>query len=391
MSGPLAFSRNMEPMLQGCAVLDWSGRLGWLAGRLLADLGAHVRKVEAPESDVSSADWCALNINKKLIRADLSVAAGRRALDEMAATADILIATPNLGNDDLRLFDYERLSAINPRLIVIAITPFGLTGPKARWQASDIEIMAASGAMALAGEPEGTPLRVSAPQSYAWAGSQAAVGALTALAARWRTGRGQLVDVSAQAAVITALSHAPTFVDILGITPTRAGAYMTGRSVTGAKYRVFWPCRDGFINFILYGGAAGRRTNEQLVAWMREKGFDLGPLGAIDWARFSPTRATQTEVDAMEIPIGRFIGSLTKREFLEGAHKREMLGYPVSNTADIATDPQLEARGFWQDLPGPDGRTERHCGCFVIVDGERPPLVRHSKRAEGANKHASDA
>lgn len=369
-------------MLQECVVLDCTGRLGWLAGRLLADLGAEVIKLEVPGADVSSSDWCALNVNKRLVRFDPSDPGGGRMLDQLAASADILIATPRPGSDEARLFDHARLSSINERLIVVAITPFGLTGPKAHWHASDIEIMAAGGAMSLAGEPDGAPMRVSAPQSYAWAGGQAAVGALTALAARWRTGRGQLVDVSAQAAVITALSHAATFVDILGITPTRAGAYMTGRSVTGANYRVFWPCRDGFINFILYGGPAGRRTSEQLVAWMRELGFDLDGLGDIDWARFDPTRASQAEVDAIEGPVGRFIGSLSKREFLEGAHRREMLGYPVSNAADIATDPQLEARGFWQDIPGPGGRAERHCGAFVVVDGVRPPLVHPSDEPE---------
>ena len=376
-------------MLKGLQVLDCTGQLGWLAGRLLADLGAEVTKLEAPGAEVSSTDWRALNVNKRLVRADLSGAAGRRTLDTLAATADILIATPHPGSEEDGLFDHARLSRINPRLIVVAITPFGLAGPKAGWVASDIEIMAASGAMSLAGNPDGAPMRVSAPQAYAWAGGQAAVGALTALAARWRTGRGQLVDVSAQSAVITALSHAPTFVDISGINPTRAGAYMTGRSVTGAKYRVFWPCRDGFINFILYGGTAGRRTNEQLVAWMRERGIDLGPLADIDWARFDPTRANQAEVDAMEVPIGRFIGSLTKREFLEGAHLREMLGYPVSNMADIATDPQLEARRFWQDLPGPDGRSERHCGAFVVVDGERPSLGHSPGPAAQAPREAS--
>lgn len=369
-------------------MLDCCGRLGWLAGRLLADLGADVTKLEAPDSDISSVDWSALNVNKKLVRADLTGSGGQSALDEIASTADILLATPHPGSDDAGLFDYQRLCAINPRLILVAITPFGLTGPKACWQASDIEIMAAGGAMALAGEPDGAPLRVSAPQSYAWAGGQAAVGALTALAARWRTGRGQLVDVSAQAAVITALAHAPTFVDIAGTTPKRAGAFMTGRSVAGAKYRVFWPCRDGFVNFILYGGTAGRRTNEQLVAWMREQGFDLGPLAGIDWARFDPTRASQAEVDGMEVPIGRFIESLSKREFLEGAHRREMLGYPVSNTADIATDPQLEARGFWQDIPARDGRTERHCGAFVVVDGVRPPLATRTGQIQRAVEKA---
>ena len=366
----------MEPLLQGCVVLDCTDRLGWLAGRLLADMGAEVTKIEAPETDISGADWRALNVNKRLARADLGAPAGRATLDERAAKSDILIATPQPGTPQAATFDYPRLAAANPRLIVVAITPFGLTGPKSEWLASDIEIMAAGGAMALAGEPGGTPLRVSAPQSYAWAGAQAAVGALTALAARWITGRGQLVDVSAQAAVIIALAHAPTFADLLGANPTRAGAFMTGRSVQGAKYRVFWPCRDGYINFILYGGAAGRRTNEQLVAWMREAGVALGPLAGMDWARFDPTRATQAEVDAMEIPIGQFLGALTKRQFLEGAHRREMLGYPVSNMSDIATDPQLEARGFWQDLPAGDGKVERHCGAFVIVDGVRPRLQR---------------
>ncbi len=357
-------------------VLDATERLGWLAGRLLADLGADVTKLEAPAADVSSVEWRALNVNKRLRRIDVSAPAGRRTLEELAARADILILTPHPGVDEAAVFDYGRLSRLHPRLIVVAVTPFGLTGPKARWLASDLEIMAASGAMSLAGEPDGPPLRVSAPQSYAWAGAQAAVGALMALAARARTGRGQLVDVSAQAAVIIALSHAPAFVDILGETPTRAGAFITGRSIAGARFRVFWPCRDGYINFILSGGAAGRRTNEQLVAWMRERGFALGPLASIDWARFDPTRTNQAEVDAMEAPIAAFFRSITKREFLEEAHRREMLGYPVSTVADIAADPQLQARGFWQDLARPDGRTERHCGAFVVIDGVRPPLTR---------------
>ena len=109
---------------------------------------------------------------------------------------------------------------------------------------------------------------------------------------------------------------------------------------------------------------------------MREAGADLGALAAIDWARFDPTQATQAEVDAVEEPIGRFFLTLTKREFLDGAFEREMLGYPVSTVADIADDPQLEARGYWRDLPGPDGGTQRHGGGFAIVDGERLPVRR---------------
>lgn len=362
-------------MLKGIQVLDCSGRLGWLCGRLLADMGAAVDKVEAPGADLSAAEWCALNVNKRLLRLDLEETGARQALDRLAAPLDILIATPRAGSRDRELFDFERLSRVNPRLILVAITPFGLVGSKADWQASDLEIMAAAGAMSLAGDPDGEPMRVSAPQSAGWAGAQAAVGATMALAARARTGRGQVVDVSAQAAVITALAHAPTFVDIAGTTPTRAGAFITGRSVTGARYRVFWPCRDGHINFILYGGAAGRRTNEQLVAWMREQGADVGPLETIDWEKFDPTQASQAEVDAMQVPIADFLCLLSKREFLDGAHRREMLGYPVSTVEDIAADAQLQARAFWQDVRTADGRMHRHCGAFFRLDGGRPVLA----------------
>lgn len=361
-------------MLQGIGVLDCTDRPGWLAGRLLADLGADVTKIERPDAPAPTPEWRALNVNKRVARLSLDGRAGQREFDRLAAGADILLATFTPGTPDAAFFDYGRLSAGNPRLILVAITPFGLTGPKAQWSASDIELMAASGAMSLAGEPGGVPLRVSAPQSHGWAGAQAAVGALTALAARARTGRGQCVDVSAQSASIVALAHAPTFVDVEGTTPARAGMFMTGRSVKGARFRVFWPCRDGYVNFILYGGVAGRRTNAQLATWMRESGAPLGALAQIDLAHWDPTLATQAEVDAMEAPIAAFFSSVTKRQFLDEAHRREMLGYPVASVADIAQDPQLAARGFWQDLATPDGRIERHCGCFAIVDGRRPPL-----------------
>lgn len=360
-----------EPLLDGIRVVDATERAGWLAGRLLADFGAEVVKLEAPAADVESAEWRALNVNKRLLRIDLAQARTRPAFDDLLAGADIFVCTPQ-GRGQL---DYPGLAARHPKLIVVAITPFGLDGPKSGWLGSDLEVMAAGGAMSLAGEPGGEPVRVSAPQSPGWAGAQAAVGALTALAARARTGRGDLVDVSAQAAVITALAHAPTFYDLLGSVPTRAGAFITGRSVHGGRFRVFWKCRDGDLNFILYGGAAGRRTNEQLVAWMRECGAELGALGAVDWKRFDPTAATQAEIDALEQPIGRFFATLTKSEFLAEAHRREMLGYPVSTVADICADPQLAARDFWQRVEGPRGASETHCGSFVVVDGQRPPLM----------------
>jgi benzylsuccinate CoA-transferase BbsE subunit len=360
-------------LLSEILIVDATDRLGWLAGRVLADLGADVIKLEPPGSDRSRADWRAFNVNKRVLELDLAKSADEAQIEKLLQAADICLLTP--GSPDFRArLDPDALRRDHPRLVVVAITPLGGIGPRCGWKASDLELMAAGGAMALAGEPDGTPVRVSEPQSYGWAGAQAAVGALVALYKRDATGRGDLVDVSGQASVVTALSHAPAFVDLNGIEPTRAGAFMTGRSIKGARYRVFWPCRDGYINFIFYGGVAGRRTNENLLAWMRERGGELGALALIDWKTWDPTKADQAEVDAIEAPVLEFFAGLTKREFLIEGHRREMLGYPVSTVADIASDPQLEARGFFQTVAG---SRERLCGGFAVIDGERPPLRHH--------------
>jgi benzylsuccinate CoA-transferase BbsE subunit len=363
-------------LLTDVLVIDATDRFGWLAGRILADLGADVIKIDGPGTDRTRPEWRAFNVNKRVLDLDPDKIPDRQAqLDALLAKADICLLTPTTSDANPAL-DPDALRERYPRLVVVAITPFGRVGPRSEWRATDLEIMAAGGAMSMAGEPDGVPLRVSEPQSYSWAGAHAATGALTALFRRDATGHGDLVEVSAQASVVIALSHAPAFFDLNGVVPTRAGAFMTGRSIKGARYRVFWPCRDGWLNFIFYGGVAGRRTNEQLIAWMRERGAELGPLAGIDWARFDPTKADQSEVDALEAPAMKFFAGVTKRDYLIEAHKREMLGYPVSTMADIVTDPQIEARGFFQTIAD-SGQGETHCGSFAVIDGERPPL-RHA-------------
>jgi crotonobetainyl-CoA:carnitine CoA-transferase CaiB-like acyl-CoA transferase len=355
-------------LLAGVVVIDATDRLGWLAGRVLADLGADVVKLEPQATDRTRHDWRAFNVNKRVLDLGPAKPAAQPQIEELLAKADICLLTPGCSSADKAL-DADTLRQRFPHLVVVVITPFGRVGPRKDWRASDIELMAAGGAMSLAGEPDGVPLRVSEPQSYSWVGAQAAIGALIALFRRDATGCGDLVDVSAQASVVIAAAHAPAFFDLNGIIPKRAGAFMTGRSITGARYRVFWPCRDGWLNFIFYGGVAGRRANERLAAWMRERGAELGPLATIDWARFDPTKMDQAEVDAVEAPVMKFLAGITKREFLIETHKREILGYPVSTVADIATDPQLEARGYFQTVGG-----ERHCSSFAVIDGARPPL-----------------
>ncbi len=370
-------------MLGGYKVLDLSDRLGWLAGRIFGDLGADVVKVEPPRASLEDADWRAFNVNKRLLRLDLASHAGREAIERMIAQVDVLLETAMPGDADNAWLQPELVARLNSRLVHVSITPFGRDGPRAEWRGTDLELMAAGGAMSMAGRPDGAPLRISVPQAGSWAGAHAAAGALVALKHRSESGEGQHVDVSAQASIVVALAHAPAFFDLLGETPTRAGSDITGRSVKGANYRAFWRCKDGYINFVVYGGPAGRRTNKALVEWMGEKGIDLGPLADIDWDKFDPKLATQADVDEIEAPLAAFFASITKSEFLEGACQREMLGYPVSTVADVANDPQLDARAFWQDLPLPEGGSERHCGTFFVADGLRPAIRNHLPDSSG--------
>src|SRR5262249_28929132 len=211
-------------LLSPSRVLDLTEPLGFLTGKLLADLGADVIKVEPPGGDPSrrlpplldsqSLYWLAHNSNKRSVTLDIHSDAGRELFLRLLATSDFVLESFQPGTLETLGLGYDTLSKERPELILVSITPFGQQGPYRDFQASDLEIMAASGAMSLAGERNGEPMRVTVPQAPMWAGAEAALGALTALVYRAVTGRGQHVDVSAQAAVMSALAHAPAFWDL---------------------------------------------------------------------------------------------------------------------------------------------------------------------------------
>src|SRR3989454_2086863 len=374
-------------LLSPYRVLDLTGPLGFSTGKILADLGADVIKVEPPGGDASrrlppflkngqsspqSLYWLAYNANKRGITLELESQRSRSLFRQLAQQADFIVESFPPGALEKWELQYESLSKDNPGLIWISISPFGQEGPYKDLQGSDLEIMALSGAMSLAGEAGGEPMRVSVPQAPMWVGAEAAMGALTALAYRSTTGLGQQVDVSAQVAVMSALAHAPAFWDLNHVNPERAGVFVTGRSVLGAKMRVMWRCKDGWINFIIFGGTAGRHTNQQLITWMDEKGLAPDWLKKIDWNTFAVTNITQSEVDRLETPIAHFFSAGTQKQFLEGAIKRQMLGYPVATVADINRNPQLQARNFWQDVAdGWSGKTLKYPGGFAVVNGQR--------------------
>src|SRR5438309_4186990 len=312
-------------------VLDLTGELGWLCGRILADLGADVIKVEPPGGDpgrirppliegpggeAQGSAWLARNVRKRGITLDLETERGRTSLLHLAAEADFLVETFPPGRLEKLALGWESLRAVNRRLVMTSITPFGQSGPEASAPATDLELMAAGGAIWLAGDEDRPPVRVSHPQAACWASAYAAVGTLIAHHHRQLTGRGQHVDVSAQAAIVPMLVQAPNFWEMLGENPERSGPFLPGRNVHGAKLRNIWPCRDGYVTFAIYGGAAGRHSNQQLVAWMDERGMAPPEVLAIDWETFEVATAPAGQLALLEAAIEPFLLSLSKREFL---------------------------------------------------------------------------
>ena len=278
----MATTEQIKGALSPYRVLDLTGELGLLCGKILGDLGADVIKMEPPGGDAvrrlgpfldgeadpqKSLYWFAFNNNKRGVTLNIEEPEGQEIFKRLVAKADFVLETFKPGYLESIGLSHALIREANPRLVLVSITPFGLTGPYSRYEATDLEIMAMSGCMSLTGDPGRPPLRVTFPQSYQWTGSYAAMASMVAHAQRRRTGKGEHVDVSAQATMLWGFSHAHTFWDLNRTVEKRAGSFMTGRSITGAKMRVFWPCKDGYLNFIIYGGEAGRKTNQALVEW----------------------------------------------------------------------------------------------------------------------------
>jgi crotonobetainyl-CoA:carnitine CoA-transferase CaiB-like acyl-CoA transferase len=266
-------------------------------------------------------------------------------------SADILIESFAPGYMDTLGLGYSIFSQITKdKIIMTSITPFGQEGPYKNYKASDIGIMAMSGCMYLVGDTDRPPVRTSIPVSYVWTGAYAALGTLMAFFHRQMTGKGQLVDVSAQASVAWSADTAPFYWEADGTMTKRVGNAIAGRSIHGAVMPAAYPCKDGYICWLIYGARSGGITNKETVKWMEEQGITTDWLKAQDWDKFDPGPATQEDFDQLTKPVTNFLSGITKMEFLEEAVKRRIMGYPVSTAKDIMENPQLKAREVWQEV-----------------------------------------
>ena len=367
----------MDRALEGLRVVEFTDELGSYCGRLLADLGAEVIKVEppgggrerhtppfyralAPGPDTSLAFWVH-NTSKKSIVLDLETADGQAQARALVLTADVVVEDNAVGYMDAHALGYASLRAQKPALVFTSITGFGQTGPHSSYGYSDIVGQAMAGVMTLAGEPADPPNMIYGQQANVSASIQGAQATLLAVLHADATGEGQLVDVSAQEAQSMNQETAMQQWDLQKLNRKRTGE--KGSLPLTLPGLGVYPTTDGYVMcFVIAPAGAGF---PELVNWMREKGMagdlddepyrevcgnlNLGFLGQI--AR-EPAKAIATipHLGHINDLLIAFFASMTATEAYEQGQRRLLLNGIVSTPRNLAENAQLRAREWFAQM-----------------------------------------
>jgi crotonobetainyl-CoA:carnitine CoA-transferase CaiB-like acyl-CoA transferase len=352
--------------LTGRRILEIADETGAYCGKLFADLGAEVIKIEPPEGDATrvlpplradgpeglrSLFFLYMNTNKRSVALDLTAPEGRARFLELAGSADAIIETLRPGALEALGLGYPRLRASNPRLVLTSITAFGQSGPRRHFRGGDLVAAALGGAMHVTGDAADPPVRLAGRQAGITASLCAAVGTMIALRHATRTGRGQRVDLSLLEATVSAthICGVGKWLDD-GIVPRRNGTGLFAAVPSGA-YR----CRDGLIYLII-----NRPRHWQILAeWIHGvTGIETvrDPLFEGPSSRRIPYR------DLVDTYVGELTARFTVAEIYHEGQRRHLAFTPVRTASEVAIDPHLAAREFFVALAQADGTTLRMPG-----------------------------
>jgi crotonobetainyl-CoA:carnitine CoA-transferase CaiB-like acyl-CoA transferase len=349
--------------LAGLKVVELARILaGPWAGQVLADLGADVIKVEAPQGDdtrtwgppfVDDGDgrrsagyYHACNRGKTSVVADFTKAEDVAKVRSLIADADVVIENFKVGGLAKYGLDYASLCADHPRLIYCSITGFGQDGPYAHRPGYDFVIQGMGGIMDLTGEPDGAPQKSGVAFADIFTGLYSVIAIQAALAMRERTGRGQHIDMALLDVMTGVLANQAMNYFVSGVTPPRVG----NAHLNVSPYAVF-PCADGW--FILAAGNDG-----QYLRAMEVLGIEPQPEWATNAGRLEHRDTLFAAIEAAT--------RQRKRDDLLAA--LEAAGVPIGpiNTVEQAfADPQVVHRGMRIDVTGPDG---------TVLPGLRTPI-----------------
>lgn len=356
----------MSAPLEGLKVVELARILaGPWAGQTLADLGADVIKVEAPQGDdtrqwgppfvergddKSASYFHSCNRGKSSVVIDFRTPEGQAQVRELVKDADILIENFKLGGLAKYGLDYASLAEVNPRLIYCSITGFGQTGPYAHRAGYDYIIQGMSGLMSITGEPDGQPQRAGVAITDVFTGVYSVAGVLAALYQRERTGRGQHLDMALLDVAVSVTANQGLNYLTTGTPPGRTGNYHPNLT----PYQVF-DCADGHIIIATGNDGQYRRLCDLLgLDWMKEH---ADYLTNADRVKNRP---------AMIALLMAETAKQTKAELLAGCEAEGIPAGPINDMAEVFDDPHVKARGMQVELDGiPSVRSP-----FVFSDAE---------------------
>ena len=323
-------------------VLDLAGPEGQFCGKVMADLGADVIKVEQPDGDPArhmapfagdtrhaeaSLNFINYNTNKRSLALDLTSKDGQELLLRLVATADILVESFTPGYLDSLGLGFKRLARINPSLVMTSISPFGQSGPYRRYLGSELVAQAMGGLMYIQGDDARPPCAAPCDQASQMASLHAVCGSMAALRHRGQTGRCQHVEVSMQEVVahllftLSRYAYSGEIVRRIGL----ASAF----ALTG-----YYPCKDGYVSLCVFLN----HHWQTLVEWM-----DNEALADPIWLDVDFRRSHSDVADQF---VAEFAKDFSVQEFLEQGRSRHLAVSPVNTTAALLDSPQTRARDY---------------------------------------------
>lgn len=334
--------------LEGVRVIELTQIMaGPFCGQVLADMGADVIKVEPPDGgdqtrrSMGEPAFRAVNRNKRSITLDLKSEADRVTLLRLVRTADVLLENYRPGVAAKLGADYATLRQVNPRLIHASISGFGQTGPYAQRPGFDLIAQGMSGVMSVTGEPGGNPVKAGVPVSDLSAGLFCAIGILSALHARERTGEGQQVDTSLwegamaltvwETAELWSTGHVP---QPLGSAHRLSAPYQALRT------------RDGYITV---GG-----NNDRLYRRLCEA---LGRPELVEDPRFLANVDRMAHREALVVELEAALAGRDTDEWVELLLAVGVPAGPLHNVQQVVDDPHTKAREMVVEMGHPEAGT----------------------------------
>ena len=335
-------------MLDGYTVLDLTGLMGQFAGKLLADLGMDVVKVEPPDGDEvrrlgpykddvpgieRSLRFAFLNGGKRGVTLDVRSTEGRALLLRLVERADVVLDSFAPGEMEQLGLGGSVLQAINPDVITASVTGFGQDGPRAGYACPDIVGLSMGGLMFISGDPSRPPVKAPETQSYYYSCVFTALGIVMALLRREDTGTCDRIDISVQESIATQ-EHMIREAAFDGVAIKRNGSQH--KHTTPANV---FACKDGHVYLFIL---AARDWERFLEVWTDHP-------AELDAPELKPPHKRRQRVDMINPLVEGFTQRYTKGELTRLLQEHGVPCLPVNSPADFLAEPQVRER----DLFGP--------------------------------------